>query len=187
MSKNMLDTLLGRIPPRRQDGTLRGPQSSGGMKYRKGPHEWPGIPEWCWPAIARQLPRRRRAPFRKKDRKGGRPPCDDRLAMSAIFWRLRSNGTWSRLPERFGSASTARRKLALWSVGGRLEYAWRAYLWHISEADIRRWGEDMASGKPRPHYRWRFGLDYIWKTEFAEKAATNAYVAGLKRFGGEPA
>ncbi len=79
------------------------------------------------------------------------------------------------MPERFGAASTARKKLAAWTYADCLEKAWRAYLWQLSEADIRRWGVDMAEGKPRPHYRWRFGLDYVWKTEFAGKAARNQY------------
>lgn len=136
------------------------------MLYRKEFHEWEGIPAWCWPRIARELPQPKKPPFLKSKRKGGRPRSDDRRALGAILWRLRCGGTWERLPERFGSAATARRRLDRWLRGGRLEKAWRAFLEQQSLSELVRWGESLTAGAVRHKLFWRFGLDYIWKWEF---------------------
>src|SRR4051812_46084634 len=109
------------------------------MSWMNEPHLWPGIPLWAWPAIARELPPPRKTPFLRSRRKGGRPRNDDRAALSAIIWRLRCGGTWEALPKRFGSSSTARRRLAQWMIGGRLECLWRAYLQQLSMVEQDRW------------------------------------------------
>lgn len=137
------------------------------MRIRKEPHEWTGIPAWCWPRIARELPPVRKTPFLKARRKGGRPRCDDRLALGAILWRLRCDGAWSALPERFGSAATARRRLAKWSTGYILEKAWRAYLNQQSRAELERWRDAFIAGAHRRKPAWRFDLDYAWRLGYA--------------------
>jgi transposase len=137
------------------------------VRFRKEPHEWDGIPAWSWPRVARVLPRACEKPFLKALRKGGRPRSDDRLALSAILWRLRCDGTWSGLPRRFGSAATARRRLALWSRGNLLEQAWRAYLNQQSRAELERWRDAFLAGAIRRKPSWRFGLDYVWRMEYA--------------------
>ena len=136
------------------------------MRYRKELHEWTGIQPWIWPRVARELPARKKTPFLKARRKGGRPRNDDRLALGAIFWRLRSGGTWSRLPARFGSAATARRRLARWLRGDLLERAWRTYLYQLSRVELGVWREAFAAAEFRPKPYWRFGLDLIWRREF---------------------
>lgn len=136
------------------------------MLYRKEFHEWQGIPAWCWPRIARELPPPKKLPFLKAKRKGGRPRGDDRLALGAILWRLRCGGTWEKLPERFGSAATARRRLDRWLRGARLEKAWRAFLEQQSKSELERWRESLEAGDVRKKSFWRFGLDYVWKWEF---------------------
>lgn len=135
------------------------------MRIRNEPHEWTGIAPWAWPQIARELPSPKKTAFLKARRKGGRPRCDDRLAMSAIFWRLRSGGTWSRLPKRFGSAMTARRRQASWLRGGRLERAWRAFLRQQSLTELQRWRPCFAAAAFRPQPYWRFDLDLVWRRE----------------------
>lgn len=130
------------------------------------PHEWLGVPPWAWPWIARQLPPPKMTPFLRSRRKGGRPRLDDRLALSAILWRLRTGGTWENLPARFGSAATARRRLALWTRGDRLERLWRAYLEQISRAERERWRDAFVSAAIRSQPDWRFGLTYVWRLEF---------------------
>jgi transposase len=137
------------------------------VRIRKELHEWNGIPPWFWARVARELPPRKKTPFLKARRKGGRPQCDDRLALSAILWRLRSGATWNLLPKKFGSAATARRRQARWLKGDRLERAWRAYLYQLSRVELQRWQESFAAGAHRPKPPWRFGLDYVWKWEFA--------------------
>ena len=89
-----------------------------------------------------------------------------RIASGAILWRLRCGGSWSRLPPRFGSAATARRRLALWSKGDRLERAWRAYLLQQSRDELKRWRESYAAGAVRAAPVWRGYLDLVWKREF---------------------
>lgn len=147
-------------------GTIRHLRSYKGMSMRQGPHEWSGIPPWFWPRIARELPIPPKKPFLKSRRKGGRPRCDDRKALSAILWRLRSGGTWNRLPKRFGSAMTARRRQAAWMRGGRLDRAWRAYLQQQSRVELHRWRGCFAAASFLPQPFWRFDLDLIWQREF---------------------
>lgn len=100
-------------------------------------------------------------------RKGGRPRRDDRLALGAILWRLRCGGTWSELPERFGSAATARRRLAKWQRGCILERAWRAYLYQQSRGELERWRDSFEARAFREDLFWRYDLDRIWRMEFA--------------------
>ena len=132
-------------------------------------HEWNGIEPWFWPRVARELPPLKKMPFLKKRRKGGRPRNDDREALNAIFWRLRSGGVWSRLPERFGSAATARRRLTLWTRGDRLDRAWRAYLNQQSRLELQRWRDCLGAVAFRPEKFWSFGLILIWRQEFAPR------------------
>ena len=139
------------------------------MTLRKESYEWDGIHPWFWPRIACELPPLKKTPFLKVRRKGGRPRGDDRRALSAILWRLRSGGTWSRLPEKFGSAATARRRLAVWMKGDRLERAWRAYLNQQSQLELQRWRDCFASSAFRSAPFWRFGLDIIWHREFSPR------------------
>jgi hypothetical protein len=77
------------------------------MRFRRHPYEWPGIPTWSWPRVARELPALRKKPFLKALRKGGRPRCDDRPALGAILWRLRCGGPGASF--RRGSAPPPRR------------------------------------------------------------------------------
>lgn len=143
------------------------------MQIRRHPHEWKGVETWFWPAVARQLPTSGKKPFLKARRKGGRPRVDDRLAFGAILWRMRCGGTWSRLPERFGSAVTARRRLELWTRGPRLKYAWRAFLSQQSVAELERWRDAFAATAWRASTKllWRYELESVWRSEFAARVA----------------
>lgn len=137
------------------------------MRIRREFHEWDGIATWFWPRIARELPPLKKTPFLKARRKGGRPRTGDRAAFGAILWRLRCGGAWRRLPKRFGSAATARRRLRLWRRGDRLERAWRAYLSQQSLMELERWRDSYAAAAHRPEPLWRSGLDLVWRREFA--------------------
>lgn len=131
------------------------------------PEDWRGIEPWFWPAIARELPRRKKKPFLKKRRKGGRPRCDDRLALSAIFWRLRCDAPWGAVPARFGSAATARRRLSVWLTGGIVDRAWRAYLAQLSIAELRRWYAILPVADHGQQPYWRANLLLVWRRGFA--------------------
>ena len=136
------------------------------MRIRNEAHEWNGISPSFWSRIARELPPVKKKPFLRSRRKGGRPRADDRQALSAIFWRLRCGGTWKRLPKQFGSAVTARRRLALWLRGDRLERLWRAYLFQQSRVELQRWRMSLAAAEYRSQPFWRYGLDFVWRREF---------------------
>lgn len=137
------------------------------MRIRKEFHEWDGVPVWFWPRIARELPPPKVRPFLRARRKGGRPRGDDRRPFGAILWRLRCGGAWRQLPKRFGSPATARRRLRLWSRYGRLEHAWRAYLSQQSRGELERWRDSYEAASSRASPYWRWGLDLIWRMEFA--------------------
>jgi hypothetical protein len=89
------------------------------------------------------------------------------LALGAILWRLRCSGTWSEVPERFGSAATARRRLAKWQRGCILERAWRAYLVQQSRGELERWRDCFETAGFRAERSWRYDLDRVWRMEFA--------------------
>ncbi len=66
-----------------------------------------------WAAIAPLLPKQRPKP------KGGRPRCDDRLALAGIIFVLRSGIPWEMLPREFGcSGMTCWRRLRDWQAAG---------------------------------------------------------------------
>jgi len=145
--------------------TFWGAQSYEGMNRREF-YDWRGVDPWFWPRIQRELPPHKKTPFLKARRKGGRPPVDDRKAFSAILWRLRYGGDWSRLPPEFGPAITAKRRLAFWLKHGRLERAWRAYLYQQSRTELERWQQCMSLSRFREMQFWRSGLDAVWRIEF---------------------
>lgn len=134
--------------------------------YGREFYDWRGIDPWFWPRMARELPPRKKTPFLKTRRKGGRPRADDRKAMSAIFWRLRCGGDWSRLPPEFGPALLAKRCMREWLMHGRLERAWRAYLYQQSRGELERWQRCMSLSRFRETQFWRSGLDAVWRIEF---------------------
>lgn len=131
------------------------------------PHQWQGVWPLQWPAVARQLPRRPKQPFLKRRRRGGRPFIDDRLAFSAILWVMRTGCAWRRLPARFGSSATALRRLASWSRGPRLGWAWQAYLSQLGLLDLRTWGACFEAASLRREPLWRIELATIFRLEFA--------------------
>lgn len=56
----------------------------------------PLVPDHLLEAIAPLLPKQQPNP------KGGRPRCDDRLALAGIIFVLRSGIPWEMLPREFG-------------------------------------------------------------------------------------
>jgi putative transposase len=58
------------------------------------------IPDVLWDRITPLLP------LRKKKKKAGRPRMNDKKAMSAIFYVLRTDCQWNALPRTLGASST---------------------------------------------------------------------------------
>ena len=66
-----------------------------------GVDSWYCIPDVVWDRIIRMLSSSIR---RRKKKKAGRPRMDDRKAMSAIFYVLRTGCQWNALPRSLGAS-----------------------------------------------------------------------------------
>ena len=75
-----------------------------------------------WERIRLLLPRRKRKKVR------GRPRIDDRTAMTAILYVLRTGCQWKALPRSLGSGSTAHRRFQQWVEAGVFKRMFRAGL-----------------------------------------------------------
>lgn len=61
---------------------------------------------------------------RKKKKKAGRPRMDDRKAMSAIFFVLRTGCQWNALPRSLGASSTVHDRFQEWRKAGVFKRMW---------------------------------------------------------------
>lgn len=62
----------------------------------------------------------------KPKKKAGRPRMDDRKAMTAIFYVLRTGCQWKALPRSLGAPSTVHDRFQAWREAGVFERMWRA-------------------------------------------------------------
>ena len=76
------------------------------------------IPDVLWDRITPLLP------LRKKKKKAGRPRMDDRKAMSAIFYVLRTGCQWNALPRSLGASSTVHDRFQEWSSADVFKRMW---------------------------------------------------------------
>jgi putative transposase len=106
---------------------------------------WNRVTDAQWEKIKPHLPVRKK-PWRKKDRKGGRPFFDDRKCFEGILWILRTGAPWEALPKEYGASSTLHRRLQRWANDGTLEKLWRAFLAQLEEKDHIRWNECFVDG-----------------------------------------
>ena len=81
---------------------------------------WSALTDAQWENVKEQLPIRKK-PWRKKDRKGGRPPAEDRRCFEGILWILWTGAQWSEAPPRYGAKSTVHVRLQKWTDDGTLE------------------------------------------------------------------
>lgn len=112
---------------------------------------WRAVTDKQWSAIKQHLPKRRR------NRKGGRPPLDDRKCFEGILWILWTGAPWSELPERYGSKSAVHRRLKEWAEGDVLLNLWRAFLNQLSDQQKVRWDECFIDGmfiRAKKGVRW---------------------------------
>jgi len=106
---------------------------------------WNGLTDRQWEEVRKIIPPRKK-PWLKKDRKGGRPPADDRKCFNGILWILRTGAHWEELPERFGKKSTVHLRLQKWTEDGTLEKLWRTFLAQLQDKDHIRWNECFIDG-----------------------------------------
>ena len=75
-------------------------------------------------------------PKRPKNRKGGRPPADDRLVFEGILWILKTGARWKDLPDQYPHPSTCWRRLRQWYEDDVLKDMWRAFLSELDHDGI---------------------------------------------------
>jgi transposase len=78
------------------------------------------IPDVLWDKIVPLLP----PPLKRKKKKAGRPRMNDRKAMSAIFYVLRTGCQWNALPRSLGASSTVHDRFQEWRNAGVFKDMW---------------------------------------------------------------
>ncbi len=81
------------------------------------------IPDDVWARIVPLLP----VPRRKNRR--GRPRMNDRQAMAAIWYKLRTGCSWKALPRQLGAGSTVHDRFQAWAAAGVFDRLRQAGLW----------------------------------------------------------
>ena len=109
------------------------------------------IPDALWTEIEALLPPEKPKP------KGGRPRMDNRQAMNAIFYLLRTGCQWKALPRDLGASSTVHDRFQEWQ---------KADVFH------RMWGVGLAK------YDDLKGLDWEWQS--MDGVMTKAPLGGEK-------
>ena len=98
------------------------------------------IPDELWDTIRPLLPVEPPKP------KGGRPRIDDRKAMTAIFFILRTGIQWKALPRDLGAASTVHDRFQYWQQQGVFKRLWEAGLQAYDEAKGIEWAWQAVDG-----------------------------------------
>jgi transposase len=104
----------------------------------------PLVSDELWAVVAALLPARPPRP------KGGRPPVDDRAALTSILFVLRSGMPWEMLPREMGCGSgmTCWRRLRDWQAAGVWERLHHVLLDRLGKANAIDWSRaalDSAS------------------------------------------
>ena len=110
---------------------------------------WERVTDKQWEKIEPELPKRKK-PWRKRERKGGRPAVDDRKCFEGILWILWTGAPWKALPKEYGDDSTVHRRLRKWASDGTLEKVWKAFLSQLEDKDHIRWNECFVDGTFAP-------------------------------------
>lgn len=98
------------------------------------------IPDELWERIEPLLP----PPKPKK--KLGRPRMDDRQAMAAIFYVLRTGCQWKALPRSLGAPSTVHDRFQEWRDAEVFQRLWQAGVIEYDEANGLDWEWQAMDG-----------------------------------------
>jgi len=106
------------------------------------------IPDELWRRMQELL-----LPAPKSKKKLGRPRMDDRKAMNAIFYVLRTGCQWNALPRSLGASSTLHDRFQEWGEAGFFERLWKEGL---LEYDMKKgidweW-QSMAGAMTKAHF-----------------------------------
>jgi putative transposase len=98
------------------------------------------IPDVLWERMVRVLP----LPTPKK--KDGRPRMDDRQAMTAILYVLRTGCQWKALPRSLGAPSTVHDRFQAWREAQVFARLWQAGLLLYEELKGLEWEWQAMDG-----------------------------------------
>lgn len=98
------------------------------------------LPDELWEQIKPHLPVEPPKP------KGGRPRMDDRQAMEAILYVLRTGIQWNALPRCLGAASTVHDRFQYWEREGVFRRLWEAGLQAYDEVKGIQWSWQAVDG-----------------------------------------
>jgi transposase len=102
----------------------------------------PLLPDGLWDRIEPLMPAARPKP------RGGRPPVDDRAALTGILFVLRTGIGWEYLPREMGCGSgmTCWRRLRDWQAAGVWKRLHQALLDELGRADKIDWSRVSVDG-----------------------------------------
>ena len=106
----------------------------------------PLVSDELWSVIEPLIPKHQPSPL------GGRPPVNDRMALTGILFVLKSGIPWEMLPQEMGCGSgmTCWRRLRDWQAAGVWETLHRTMLDRLREADQIDWSRaTVDSGSVR--------------------------------------
>ena len=85
-------------------------------------------------------------PKHKRRKLGGRPPMDDRKAMTAILYVLRTGCQWKALPRSLGVGSTVHLRFQQWVHAKVFKKMWKAGLLQLDEKKELDWTWQCMDG-----------------------------------------
>jgi len=94
------------------------------------------VPDGLWERIHPLIPP---LPPKRNEDRPGRPRMDDRKAMSAIFYILRTGCQWKALPRSLGASSTVNDRFVEWRKAGVFEKMWKGSLEEYDERKGIEW------------------------------------------------
>jgi putative transposase len=98
------------------------------------------IPDELWERMESMLP----SPKPKK--KAGRPRMDDRQAMTAIFYLLRTGCQWKAIPRSLGAPSTVHDRFQEWEQAGVFQRLWQEGALEYDRAKGLNWEWQAMDG-----------------------------------------
>lgn len=98
------------------------------------------LPDEVWERVNFVIPADRPKP------KGGRPRMDNRQALNAIFYVLRTGCQWNAIPRSLGASSTVHDRFSEWVEAGVFERLWEEGLKQYADEVGIEWEWNAMDG-----------------------------------------
>lgn len=98
------------------------------------------LPDEVWERVSHVLPADRPKP------KGGRPRMENRQALNAIFYVLRTGCQWNAIPRSLGASSTVHDRFSEWVEVGVFERLWEEGLKQYADEVGIEWEWNAMDG-----------------------------------------